>query len=314
MILSSKLMAQEIIPLYNGPIPGAKPSADEETRTYNADNVLIVGKITRPTLSIYLPAKSKAGGSANKAGDAAPRASNADIKARGTAIIIFPGGGYGVNALSHEGTDVAEWLQSRGITAFVVKYRIPDSATMTNKETGPLQDAQQAILTVRSRAKEWGIDPHRIGVLGFSAGGHLASTASTHYREKMVNAGKTSLRPDFSVLIYPVISFTDSIGHLGSRTNLIGPNPSKEKIAAYSNELWVDKETPPAFLAHSKKDDGVSYKNSVVYADALKKNNVPVELLLFENGKHGFGMTNKQSQVQWPDELIKWLRANAIVR
>ena len=293
MMLSCNLMAQQTIPLYNGPIPGAKPSADEETRSYNDDSILIVGKITRPTLSIYLPEKSKA---------------------NGAAIIIFPGGGYWINAMGHEGTDVAEWLKSQGITAFVVKYRIPDTATMTNKETGPLQDAQQAIFTVRSRAKEWGIDPHRIGVLGFSAGGHLASTASTHYREPMINAGKTSLRPDFSVLIYPVISFTDSIGHIGSRDQLIGPYPSKEKIAAYSNELWVDKETPPAFLAHSKKDDGVNYKNSVVYADVLKKNKVPVELLLFDKGKHGFGMINKESTVQWPEELIKWLRINAIMR
>jgi acetyl esterase/lipase len=287
MMLSCILMAQQTIPLYNGPIPGAKVSADKETRSYNDDSILIVGKITHPTLSIYLPEKSKASGAA---------------------IVIFPGGGYWINALSHEGTDVAEWLRSKGITAFVVKYRIPDTTTMTNKETGPLQDAQQAIFTVRSRAKEWGIDIHRIGVLGFSAGGHLASTASTHYREPMISAGMISLRPDFSVLIYPVISFTDSIGHFGSRDKLIGPNPTKEKIAAWSNELWVDKETPPAFLAHSKKDDGVNYKNSVLYADALKKNDVPVELLLFDKGKHGFGMTNKESPVQWPDELIKWLR------
>ncbi len=286
IILSNLTMAQDSIPLYTGPIPGARPSPNQETSMYTADSILIVGRITRPILYLY---------PANK------------TISTGAAIIIFPGGGYGINAMGHEGFDVARRLQSAGISAFVVKYRIPDTATMTNRETGPLQDAQQAIFTVRSRAGEWGIDPKRVGVMGFSAGGHLASTASTHYRDKMVNAGTVSLRPDFSVLIYPVISFSDSIGHIGSRNNLIGKNPSKDKIAAYSNELRVDKETPPAFLAHAK-DDGVSYKNSVVYADALRKNHVSVELLLFEKGGHGFGMVNKQSTVQWPDELMKWLK------
>ena len=284
-ILSSAIMAQQSIPLYSGPIPGAKTSADVETSAYNADSLLIVSRISRPTISVFLPEKSTA---------------------TGAAIIIFPGGGYWVNALGHEGYDLGERLQSEGITAFVVKYRIPDTSTMTDKERAPLQDAQQAIFMVRSRAKEWGIDPHRIGVLGFSAGGHLAATASTHFREKMIEAGNTSLRPDFSILIYPVISFSDSIGHIGSRDQLIGQHPSKEKIAAYSNELSVDKQTPPAFLAHAKNDP-VSYKNSLVYAEALKKNNVPVELLLFEKGGHGFGMYNKQSDIQWPDELLKWM-------
>ncbi len=282
----SNLMAQKTLPLYNGNIPGAKPHPDEEKSVYNADSILIVSKITRPTITVYLPEKSKASG---------------------TAIIVFPGGGYGINALSHEGYDVGERLQSEGIAAFVVKYRIPDTATMDNMETAPLQDAQQAIFMVRSNAKEWGINPGKIGVLGFSAGGHLASTASTHYREKMINAGQVSLRPDFSVLVYPVISFSDSIGHIGSRENLIGKNPSPEKIRDYSNQLRVDAQTPPAFLAHAK-DDPVNYKNSVVYADALKKNNVPVELLLFEKGGHGFGMYNKQSTTQWPDELLRWMK------
>ena len=281
----SAIMAQQTIPLYPGNIPGAKKTTDKETSTYNADSVLIVSKISRPTITIYLPEKNKA---------------------TGAAIIVFPGGGYNVNALGHEGHDVGEWLKQHGITAFVVKYRIPDTTTMTNKEIGPLQDAEQAIMTVRSRAAEWGIKPDRIGVLGFSAGGHLASTLSTHYRENLVKS-TISLRPDFSVLIYPVISFEDSIGHSGSRESLLGKNPSPEKIAAYSNQLAVDQETPPAFIAHAK-DDPVSYKNSVVYADALRKNKVPVELLLFAGGGHGFGMVNKEAPMQWPDELVLWLK------
>jgi acetyl esterase/lipase len=272
--------------LYNGSIPGAIASTDQEKSVYNADSVLIVSKISRPTITVYLPEKSKA---------------------TGAAVIVFPGGGYSINALSHEGYDVGERLRSEGIAAFVVKYRIPDTTTMTNKETAPLQDAQQAIFTIRSRAKEWGIDPRRIGVLGFSAGGHLASTASTHYRKKLIDAGQISLRPDFTILIYPVISFSDSIGHIGSRDNLVGKNPPPEKIQAYSNQLLVDAQTPPAFLAHAK-DDPVNYKNSVVYAEALQKNNVEVELLLFDKGGHGFGMNNKQSTIQWPDELLKWMK------
>lgn len=284
ILLSTAPMAQETKPLYPGEIPGAKPSIDKE-KSRQENGILIVSNITRPTLSTYLPEKNIA---------------------TGAAIIIFPGGGYGINALGHEGTDVAAWLQSKGIAAFVVKYRIPDTATMKNKETGPLQDAQQAIFTVRAHAKDLGIDPSRIGVMGFSAGGHLAATASTHYNQEMINPAKISLRPDFSVLIYPVISFSDSIGHIGSRDNLIGKNPSKEKIEAYSNELQVNKKTPPAFLAHAK-DDPVNVKNSIVYTEALKKNKVPVELLLFEKGGHGYGMHNPQSTIQWPDELIKWL-------
>ena len=284
---SVTLMAQQTIPLYQGSIPGALPTPDQETSNYTGDSILIVGKITRPTLSIYLPKKEES---------------------TGTAIIIFPGGGYWINAMSHEGRNVAEKLRAEGIVAFVVKYRIPDSTTMSNKETGPLQDAQQAIFMVRSHAKEWGINPKKIGVLGFSAGGHLASTLSTHYREKLVKAGKYNLRPDFSVLIYPVISFTDSFGHVGSRDQLIGKHPSREKILEYSNELRVDAETPPAFLAHAKDDATVSYKNSQMYADALKKYDIPVELLLLEKGGHGFGMYDKQSTIQWPDELLKWLR------
>jgi acetyl esterase/lipase len=286
LISVNQNMAQQTIPLYPGNIPGGKVTADKEKSVYNADSILIVSKISRPTITVYLPEKSKA---------------------TGAAIIVFPGGGYFINALSHEGYDVGERLRSEGIAAFVVKYRIPDKATMNNKETAPLQDAQQAIFAVRSGAKKWGIDPYRIGVLGFSAGGHLASTASTHYRNKLVKAGKLSLRPDFTILIYPVISFSDSIGHIGSRDNLVGKNPSPEKIQAYSNQLLVDAQTPPAFLAHAK-DDFVNYKNSVVYAEALQKYNVPVELLVFEKGGHGFGMNNKQSAIQWPDELLKWMK------
>ncbi len=286
LLISLTTMAQQTMPLYEGVIPGAKPGPDNEVTDHGTDGILRVSKISRPTLTVYLPEKSKT---------------------LTTAIIIFPGGGYGINAIGHEGYDVAKWLQKEGIAAFVVKYRIPDTATMDNKEIGPLQDAEQAIFLVRSKAKTFGIDPKKVGVMGFSAGGHLSSTLSTHYRNALINSGKISMRPDFTVLIYPVISFSDSIGHIGSRKNLLGEHPSKEKIDAYSNQLLVDKETPPAFLAHAK-DDPINYQNSIVYADALKKYHIPVELMLFEKGGHGFGMHNQASKTQWPDELIKWMK------
>jgi acetyl esterase/lipase len=235
-------------------------------------------------LSIYLPEKSRA---------------------TGTAVIIFPGGGYRINAIKHEGWDVAKYLAENGIAAVVVKYRLPDSSTMIDPAVGPLQDAQQAISLVRQNAKAYGIDPHKIGVMGFSAGGHLAATASTHFR---FAANPASVRPDFSILIYPVISFMDSICHKGSRENLIGKTPSEENIKKFSNELQVYEKTPPAFLVHAKDDNAVPYSNAVVYCEALRKNKVPMELVLVEKGGHGFGMYNKQSNVFWPEKLIPWLK------
>ena len=283
LVAFASAKAQLTMPLYPGAIPGAKDRPDQEKSVVNKDGITIVSKISRPTITVYQPAKK-----INKH----------------TAIIIFPGGGYGINALSHEGHDVGKYLASKGIVAFVVKYRIPDTTFMTNPETGPLQDAQQAIGWVRAHAKKYKFRKDRVGVLGFSAGGHLAATASTHYMNKLVNY--KNLRPDFSVLIYPVISFTDSIGHTGSRDALLGKNPAPEKIIAYSNELQVNANTPPAFMAHAK-DDWVNYKNSVLYDEALKKNHVREHLLLFEKGGHGFGMINKSSDIQWPDELMKQL-------
>jgi acetyl esterase/lipase len=283
--ISALIHAQETLPLYPGHIPGAIEGPDEE-KSVNNNGILIVSKISRPTITVYRTS------------------SQGRVRSSQTAVIVFPGGGYSINALQHEGHDVGRWLSEHGITAFVVKYRIPDKATMTDPETGPLQDAQQAIAFVRANAYKYGIRKDRIGVLGFSAGGHLAASASTHYKTKLVKY--KNLRPDFSVLIYPVISFTDSIGHTGSRDNLLGKNASTEKISEWSNEMLVNRKTPPAFLAHAK-DDWVNYKNSVYYADALKKYNIPVELLLFEKGGHGYGMINPQSEVQWTDALLAWL-------
>jgi acetyl esterase/lipase len=280
ILMSTISKAQKIVPLYEGEIPGAKPGPDLEKTDTAADGIVRVSKISRPSITVYLP--------------------DPKIATR-IAVIIFPGGGYGINAIKHEGWDVAEYFVKKGIAAFVVKYRLPDTATMLRPAGGPLMDAQQAIMHVRKNAMQYNIDPSKVGVMGFSAGGHLAATASTLYR---YHATPSAVRPDFSILVYPVISFSDSVGHLGSRNNLLGKEPDPGTIRMFSNELQVDAKTPPAFLVHAK-DDPISYKNSVLYEEALKRYNVPVKLLLYEKGGHGYGMYNKTSDIFWPDEAIK---------
>lgn len=286
MTLTTHLQAQTVMPLYDGPIPNSKSHPDEEYSEINKDSILIIHKISRPTLTVFLPAKEKA---------------------TGTAVVICPGGGYWITASGHEGHDVAKRFTEMGVAAFVLKYRIPDTATMVNKEIGPVQDAQRALQIVRQRAAEWGIRKDRIGIMGFSAGGHLAATAGTHYRKAYIeNPQGTSLRPDFMVLVYPVISFTDAVGHTGSRDQLIGKNPTPEKIKAYSNEQNVDGSTPPTFLVHAK-DDGVKVENSLLFAAALQKHKVPHDMHLYEKGGHGYGMYNKTSNVLWMDLVESWL-------
>ncbi len=285
--ISLPMNAQTIIPLYADKIPNSKASADKEL-IENRDGITIVSKISVPTLSVFLPAKEKA---------------------NGTAIIICPGGGYWVNAISHEGTDVAKRFVDLGIAAFVLKYRIPDSLTMIIKEIGPLQDAQQALLVVRKRAVEWNINSNHIGIMGFSAGGHLASTAGTHFTTNTLGENR-NLRPDFMMLIYPVISFQESITHIGSRDQLIGKSPSKEKIDLFSNELQVNAQTPPTFLVHASDDGAVNPENSAVFYQTLLKNKVKAEMHLYQNGGHGFGMNNKTTKDDWFDRGTNWLKSN----
>jgi len=285
---------QTVIPLYNGDIPNSKPTANQEGYHFEAGGILIVTDITRPSLTVFLPSKAKA---------------------TGAAVIICPGGGYANLAMGHEGTDVARRFNESGVAAFVLKYRIPQDSTMINKEIGPLQDAQRALLVIRSRAGEWGVDPKRIGIMGFSAGGHLASTAGTHYEKNYIaNPDHISLRPDFMILIYPVISFNSQIAHLGSEHNLLGPDPSPEKTAEYSNELQVTDQTPPAFLVHAKDDHTVPYANSVEFAEALKKHHVPAELYLYDRGGHGFGMHNETSSLSWMDLCIEWMKKEHFIK
>ncbi len=209
--------------------------------------------------------------------------------ANGKAVIVCPGGGYGSLVIEREGHRIAREFNKLGIAVFVLKYRLPDKGKNIDQSSWPLQDAQTAIKIVRQRAKEWKVDPGKIGIMGFSAGGHLAATAGTHYNKPAIgNTEGISVRPDFMILIYPVISFRDAFGHSGSRANLLGESLSQEKIDLYSNELHVDKTTPPTFLTHGNNDAVVKVANSLEFYEALTKNNVPVELHIYANGQHGY--------------------------
>jgi acetyl esterase/lipase len=283
--------AQQVMPLYGDSIPNSRPGKDEEhSETAAGTGHISLSKVSHPTLSVFMPEKDKA---------------------IGMAIIVCPGGGYSHLAIGHEGFDVARKLNEIGIAAFVLKYRLPNDGTMLNKELGPLQDAQRAIQLVRQHAGSWGIDPGRVGIMGFSAGGHLASTAGTHFTKAVIaNKENISLRPDFLILLYPVISFTDSLAHKGSRDNLIGANPSEAKIREYSNEEQVTAYTPPAFLVQAGDDRTVKVQNSIVFYQALTQHGVPAELHIYPKGGHGFGLHNPTTKDDWIERLRNWLDAN----
>lgn len=279
------------IPLWDK-IPGAIEAADykQEPRLDDKGNMTGIRKVTKATLKVFL----------------------ADNKnAKNAAVIICPGGAYALLSHEKEGDKVAAWFQSIGISAFVLKYRLPSDVIMKDKTIGPLQDAQEAIRTVRRRAAEWNLDPAKIGVIGFSAGGHLASTLSTHYNDKVYDAkDNVSARPDFSILIYPVISMEDAITHKGSKENLLGKNASSEMTGNYSNEKQVTVETPKTFLVHATDDKAVPVENSINYYLALKQHQVPVEMHIYENGGHGFGLGVQGTNKSWPKACEKWLVAN----
>jgi acetyl esterase/lipase len=282
---------QETIPLYDK-VPNSKPSENRE-KSEMLGGHLHISKVSVPAMTMY-PAVGATG--------------------RTTAIIICPGGGYGILATGHEGIDEARLFNQWGITAFVLKYRLPDDSIMPDKSIGPLQDAQRAIQLVRENADKWNIDRSRIGIMGFSAGGHLAASASTHFNRPVIgNPHDISLRPDFSVLIYPVISFTDSIGHEGSRTNLIGKNPTPALIRYWSNESQVTPITPPAFLVHATDDNVVKVDNSIQYYMALVHNKVAAELHVYQRGGHGFGLNNRTTEDQWSERLRNWLILNKYI-
>jgi len=281
--------AQQEILLYNGPIPGAKmpPSTYQEESVTGTDGVLRISKVTSPEMMAYIPAKPN-----------------------GTAVIICPGGGYGILAFDKEGVNVAKKFNDVGITAFVLKYRLPSDLIMADKSMGPLQDALQAIYLVRKNAKAWGISPDKIGVMGFSAGGHLAASLSVHYNDmKVQNQEQISLRPDFSILIYPVISF-GSVTHSGSVKNLLGDEPTESQKRYFSTQNYINAETPPAFLVHANDDATVQVKNSILYNEALTKFKVPAEMHIYQAGGHGFGLHNPTTKDDWFERLKNWMNAN----
>lgn len=228
-------------------------------------------------------------------------------KATGAAVIVCPGGGYN-HLADHEGRPVAEWLNSLGITAFVLKYRLGPRY----QHPAPLLDAARAVRMVRARADEWKLDPKRIGVLGFSAGGHVASTIGTHFDEGNASVDdpidRVSSRPDLLVLIYPVITMR-GFTHAGSKRMLLGENPSSDLVALLSNDEHVSKRTPPTFLVHTANDPAVPVENSLHFAEALRKAGVPFELHVFERGPHGFGLGgNNPVLLSWPARCADWLR------
>jgi acetyl esterase/lipase len=271
--------------------PGQAPAA--QARPVGSEVVSENGRLTDieiPQYQVYLPEKTNA---------------------TGAAVVIFPGGGYGILAANHEGHDYAKWLAERGIAGIVVKYRVSGKPALGYQFPVPFLDARRAIRTVRAKSSEWGIDPKKVGVMGSSAGGHLASLCATRFGDSFAEETKDAIdqlecRPDFAILIYPVISMIPPITHSGSRKNLLGENPSPEIAAKYSTAQAVGKTTPPVFLL-STFDDKVDCRNSLEFATACKANDVPVSLHLFEKGGHGYGMAGKGTLATWPLLLEQWL-------
>lgn len=279
------------IPLWDN-IPDAIENKEyAEKIVTNKDGIAVdVRKVTAPALTAYF---------------ADPEKSN------GTSVIICPGGAYGMLAIDKEGYKVAEWFNSLGINAFVLKYRLPSDLIMKNKTVAPLQDAQEAVRMVRRNAAKWKLDPNKIGFMGFSAGGHLASTLATHYDDKVYTpSDTTSAKPNFSILIYPVISMQEGVTHQGSKDNLLGKNAENEIADKYSNEKQVTASTPKTFLIHATDDKAVPVENSINYYLALKKEKVLAEMHLYENGGHGFGLGVKGTNAYWPETCRKWLTVN----
>jgi acetyl esterase/lipase len=274
----------QVFPLYGDePIPNSKPTADEES---GADSGYI-RNVSRPQVHVYLPAK---------------------MRATGASIVIVPGGGYGGLTFEWEGKQQAQFFVDHGIAAFIVKYRIPSDKTMVDKSIGPLQDAQQAMRIVRRRASEWNLDPERVGVIGFSAGGHLASTLATHLDKVHVpNPDRVDVRPDFTILIYPVVSMQSDIAHSGSREALLGAAPSEELVRKFSSDLQVSERTPPTLILHATDDPTVDVENSIRYYQALRHTGVPVEMRLFEKGQHGFFLMPRD---RWQSTIMEWLTSN----
>lgn len=266
-----------VIVLWPGGAPGAKGTTPAD----------------KPDITVFLPNKAKA---------------------TGTAVLVCPGGGYAMEAMDKEGYKVAEWLNSFGVAAFVLKYRHGNRY----RYPAPFEDATRAMRLIRSRAATWNIDPDRLGIMGFSAGGHLASTVGTHWDRGDSSSGDKlkhfSSRPDFMILIYPVITMEDSFTHEGSKHELLGPHPDPKLVELLSNEKHVNADTPPTFLVQATTDPVVPVQNSVAFYEALHKHHVPVEMHLYEQGPHGFGLARQYPLLStWPGLCRNWLRHRGLL-
>lgn len=292
VLINQDLLAQDArINLWPaGKIPNYRQSAEIEK--WDSSRNIAVSLVQTPDIAIYLPTRATA---------------------TGQAVIICPGGGYRYLSYSLEGTGPAYWLASKGIAAIILKSRLPSTQSNVTAHLSPLMDAKRAVRIVRANASKWGIQKDRIGIMGFSAGGHLAATLATHFDEGNLQSGDSveqqSSRPDFAILVYPVISMSKRIMHTGSRDRLIGEHPDSSLSILYSNELQVTKSTPPVFLVHAMDDKTVPVENSLLFFQALKDNAVSGELHVFPKGGHGFGLGLGKGQAeQWPGLCIEWLR------
>jgi len=279
-----------IVPLWEGDPPNYKETG--EVTIWDTSDIVRVRLVQKPDIAVFLPSKKNS---------------------TGEAVVICPGGGYQILAYDWEGSDIARWLNSEGIAAIVLKYRLPVSKSNIVPYKSPLLDAQRAMRMVRAHAEQWNIDPSKIGIMGFSAGGHLASTLSTHFDTGDPSSDdpveRESCRPDFSVLVYPVISFTSVFTHAGSRTALLGTEPDPQLLQDFSNELQVNKETPPAILIHSDDDTAVPVENSIAYYQALRANKVDSELHIYPFGGHGYSLAIGLGHLStWPDRVIEWIK------
>ena len=278
--LSYTLQAQQYnLPLWPDGVPNYKDVGEKEI--IEGDGFRSLSFVQDPTIEVFLPST----------GNSVRRA-----------VLICPGGGYSHLAYDKEGTDIAKWLNGHGIAGIVLKYRLPRAKSNIVPHETPLMDAKQAMKMVKANAAEWNIDADKIGVMGFSAGGHLASTLGTHFDAES--------RPDFMVLMYPVISMKQGITHGGSKKNLIGENPTKELETNFSNELQVKKDTPPTFLVHTMDDTVVPVENSLMFYQALKNQNIPSEMHLYPYGGHGYALALSKGHLQsWKERLIDWMKS-----
>ncbi len=274
-ILYGQLHAQKSIPLYVGDIPGAVPSVNKEQSVGEDLQIL---NVSVPTLTVYLPPKQKQ---------------------KTSAVVICPGGGYGSVYINREGHEMARAYAAKGVAAFVLKYRLPSDEIMKDRSIGPLQDAHQAIKLIRERANEYNVDVKKVGIMGFSAGGHLAASTGVLYTSQQE-------RPDFMILIYPVITMDTTVGHKGSVFNLLGNHPTAENIEKFSLELQVKKGTPPTFIAVASDDFLVS--NTLLFERALQQNSIPFESHIFSKGNHGF--LKYPAFKDWTKLIFDWMKAN----